>query len=171
MNPFLSRSPRVMRLLLAMLTAASPVAAQQTDSTIAQGAPDPCELITEGEASAIAGVPMHHRPMPAKTEFRNCVYLQKAPSAKGVTGLVVTTYRSIAAPSAISQQWKTDCGEGRFKPEPDLGPLTASCVDSEATQVMGFKGRTGLMVQLGGSSPRLYSLSRRGFAMAMKQLP
>ena len=171
MNPFLSRSPRMARLLLALLTVASPVAAQQGGGTIAQGAPDPCELVTEAEAGAIAGVPMQHRPMPARAEYRNCVYLQKAPSRKGVTGLVVTTYRSIAEPSAMIQQGKTDCGKGHFKPEPGLGPLTASCVDSEAAQVMGFKGRTGLMVQLGGSSPELHSLSRRGFAMAMKKLP
>ncbi|MBA3317587.1 MAG: hypothetical protein H0T50_05785 [Gemmatimonadales bacterium] len=171
MNPTLSTSPRVTYLVLALLAAASPVGAQQRGGTIAQGAPDPCALVTEAEAGAIAGVPMQHHPMPARTELRNCVYLVKAPSGKNVTGLLVTTYQSIADPSALVQQGKTDCGKANFKHESDLGPLTASCVDPEAAQVMGFKGRTGLMVQLGGSSPELHSLARRGFGMAMKKLP
>lgn len=88
-------------LLLVLLAAASPVAAQQRGGTIAQGAPDPCELVTEAEASAIAGVPMQHRPVPPTTELRNCVYLEKAPSGKGVTGVIVITYRSTAEPSAL----------------------------------------------------------------------
>lgn len=172
----LSRSPRVAHLLLALLAAASPVVAQEGAATTGRGAPDPCGVVTEAEAGAIAGVPMQHRPSDVEAKIdavRTCTYYGKAPSGGGAMLLRVVTYRCIGCEPAelVRRLDRNDWGTARYQHEPDLGPLTTSLVTAAGAQVMGFKGPMGLTVYLGAQSPGLHPLARRGFAMAMKKMP
>jgi hypothetical protein len=177
MNPNLAMSPRVTYLVLALLAAAAPVAApaaaQEDATTTARGAPDPCGLVTEAEAGAVAGVPMHRRASEPKNDLgRSCTYVGKAPGGAGAMSLRVVTYQCICEPAAMVRRLEqNDWGNTRFQHEPELGPLTTSLVMAGSAQVMGFKGRTGLTVHLASGVPGLDGLTRRGFAIAMKKLP
>lgn len=167
-------------LLLALLSATAPAAAQtaraaQADlATTGRGAPDPCAVVNEAAATAIAGVPMQHRGSePAMDAVRSCTYYGKAPSGGGAMLLRVVTYRCIACEPAelVRHMEQNKWGSARFQHEPELGPLTTSLVTAAGAQVMGFKGRTGLTVYLGARSPGLLPLARRGYATAITRLP
>lgn len=168
-------SSRVAHLLLA-LAAVTPLAAQDGAATTGRGAPDPCKVIGEAEAGAIAGVPMQHRTSDVEAAIeavRTCTYYGKAPSGGGAMLLRVVTYRCIGCQPAdlVRRLDQNKWGTARFQHEPDLGPLTTSLVTVAGAQVMGFKGPTGLTVYLGARSPGMLPLARRGFAMAMKKMP
>ena len=172
MNTPVPKASRVLSLVCALLTVGSAAWGQEGGGTSAQGAPDPCDLLNEAKASALVGAPLQHEPVSAVTELRLCAYRPRVPSDKGVTGLEVVTYQSIDEPSALFEQMKAECVKPmHFRPEPDLGPLTVSCVQARTAQVSGFKGRVGLMVQVAGTSSELGSLARRGFELAVKMLP
>ncbi len=176
MRSICSTSPRVAYLVLALAAAASPVAAQEGAATTGRGAPDPCTIVTETDAGAIANAPMTRRPSEAETSIeavRTCTYYGKAPSGGGAMLLRVVTYRCVSCEPAdlVRRLDQNDWGTARFKHEPDLGPLTTSLVTAAGAQVMGFKGPTGLTVYLGAKSSGVYPLTRRGFAMAMKRMP
>ena len=160
-------------LLLALLVAAASPAAAQT--TTGRGAPDPCSIVTEADAGAIAGGPMQHRASPAEAAIeavRTCTYYGKAPTGGGAMLLRVVTYRCMGCePAALVRRLEQNTwGSARFQHEPDLGPLTTSLVTAAGAQVMGFKGPTGLTIYLGARSPGLLSLARRGYATAIKRI-
>ena len=168
------KSPLLACLLFAVMAAVSPVSAQDGGSTTATGAADPCAMLTEGEVSALAGVPMLQmkRSEALTTEARVCMYMPKAASAAGVSGFTVSTYMSVGAPAVALKQFEAECEPVmKFQREPQFGPLSISCVDAGAAQITGFKGRSGLIIQLSGKSPGLLAIARRGFAMAVKKLP
>ena len=173
MNFFMPRLPRMARLLFVLCAGVSPVAAQGDPTTTARGAPDPCGLVTEAEAGAIAGAPMKRRPSePENDMVRNCTYVGKRSSGGEAVSLRVATYQCICEPGAMVRRLEqTDWGATRFQHEPDLGPLTTSLVMTGGVQVMGFKDQTGLTVHLSSGASGLLPLTRRGFAMAMKKLP
>ena len=174
--------PRAARLLLlALLAAASPAAAQtaqaagETPATTGRGAPDPCAIVTEADAGAIAGVPMQRRASAAEAAIeamRTCTYYGKAPTGGGAMLLRVVTYRCLGCePAALVRRLEQNkWGSARFQHEPDLGPLTTSLVTAAGAQVMGFKGPTGLTIYLGAGSSDLLSLARRGYAAAIKRI-
>lgn len=96
-----------------------------------RGAPDPCGVVTEAEAGAIAGVPMQHRPSELETKIeavRTCTYYGKAPGGGGAMLLRVVTYRCVVSePAALVRRLEqNDWGKARFQHEPELGLLTTS---------------------------------------------
>jgi len=183
-STFETHAPRAACLLLTLLAGAFPAAAQTAQAAPAQatlattgrGAPDPCAIVTEADAAAIAGVPMQHRASAAEGQIeavRSCSYYGTAPTGGGAMLLRVVTYRCIGCePAALVRHMEQNkWGSARFQHEPDLGPLTTSLVTAAGSQVMGFKGPIGLTVYLGARSPGLLPLARRGFEMAIRRLP
>ena len=181
-----THTPHAAYLLLALLAAATSPAAAQTakatqaaETTLAttgRGAPDPCAIVTEADAGAIAGVPMQRRSSAAEAAIeavRTCTYYGKAATGGGAMLLRVVTYRCLGCePAALVRRLEQNkWGSARFQHEPDLGPLTTSLVTAAGSQVMGFKGPIGLTVYLGARSPGLLPRARHGFEMAIRRLP
>ena len=96
--------PRAACLLLLPAGRRVPAAAQtaqaagETLATTGRGAPDPCGIVTEADAGAIAGVAMQRRASAAEAGIeavRTCTYYGKAPTGGGAMILRVVTYRCV----------------------------------------------------------------------------
>ncbi len=168
--------PVALAVTLAMASTASRAAGQAAPSTTGRGAPDPCTLVTDADAGAIAGVPMQRRPLEAEAAIeavRTCTFVGKAPSGGGALLLRVVTYRCLNCEPAelVRRLEQNKWGKAHLQHEPAFGPLATSLTTGAGVQVMGFKGPVGLTVYLGGKSPGLLALTRRGYAMALGRMP